>query len=424
MSPPPGNRPPATDDTVTEDQVSRARANARQAIAAFEAIGVLARAEDLPPDALPPSARRSPAQEHARLARTLCALRHLADQFSGLSFGDVLDAAHEQYRLPSTGYARPTAAPRVWIADEAIGICERSITAPRPYRGSFWPPDTLSYLRGYASQHGLGFESAVAVLTTRLTADLRHYADYQGADFQQALSAGLTAHARQRLSAEGPFETGQDPAPSSQTATTVPFRPTATNQGVVISATDAEWLLVRTAARNQGREQHGVPADQRDADDQRALAEALAGARGRPAGEILNGLAPRIAARITQIEDGPATAAELGREHGRTEAPPYCDLDIDGDATALMRALGETEWMTDANHSYRVSLVIAYADAYRQAAGRGPAPAESPARIAARDFPPASPPAAQPGTPGTPDPARRRRNARQGQPRPGHRPGA
>lgn len=420
MSPPPGDRPPAADDTATGDQVSRARANARQAIAAFEVVGGLARAEDLPPDTLPPGARRSPAQEHARLAGTLCALRHLADQFSGLSFSDMLDAAHEQYRLPSTGYARPTAAPRVRIADEAIGICERSITAPRPYRGSFWPPDTLSYLRGYASLHGLGFESAVAALTTRLTADLRHYADHHGTDFQQALAAGLTAHARQRLSAEGPFETGQDPAPRSPAATE-PFRPAATNQGVVISAADAEWLLIRTAARNQEREQHGVPADQRDADDQRVLAEALADTRGRPADEILNELAPRIAARIGQIEDGPAIAAGLGREHGRTGAPPYCDLDIDGDATALMRALGETERMTNANHPHRLSLVIAYTDAYQQAAERGPAPAESPARIAARDFPPAGPPTAQPGTT---DPARRRRDARQGQPRPGPRPGA
>ena len=55
----------------------------------------------------------------------------------------------------------------------------------------------------------------------------------------------------------------------------------------------------------------------------------------------------RPPAGVTQIEGGPQ-AAELGREHGRTGSPPYCDLRVDGDATTLLHALGETEWMTDA----------------------------------------------------------------------------
>ena len=399
------------------DQVPRARASARHAVAAFEAIGGLARAEALPADAFPPAARRGPGQDQARLARTLCALRHLADQFAGLSFGDMLDAAHQQHSQPGAGRNRPAAAARVRRADEATGICERNITTPRQYRGSFWPPDTLASLHGYASQHGLRLDSAVAALTTQLIADLRHCADHQGTDFQQALAAGLTAHAAHRLSAEGPFETGQDPAPRSPTAT---FPPCATNQGVVISPADAEWLLIRTAARNQAREQHGLPADRRDADDQRVLAEALADARSRPAGEILTALAPRIAERIAQIEDGPATATELGREHGRAGAPPYCDLKTEGDAAALMRALGETEAMTDANHQYRVLLVTEYADAYRQAAGDGPAPA----RIAARDFPRTNPPTARAGTPGTAGAARQSQAAPKDRPRHGPRPGA
>ena len=89
----------------------------------------------------------------------------------------------------------------------------------------------------------------------------------------------------------------------------------------------------------------------RDADDERVLAEALAEASGQSTATILTGLAPQIADRVTQIEHGARAAAELGREHGQTGTPPYCDLEIDGDATTLLHALGETEWMTDANHS-------------------------------------------------------------------------
>ncbi len=58
---------------------------------------------------------------------------------------------------------------------------------------------------------GSAWRKSAGVLTTRLLAGLRHYADHQGSDFQQALAAGLAAHARQRLSAEGPFGPGKTP---------------------------------------------------------------------------------------------------------------------------------------------------------------------------------------------------------------------
>jgi hypothetical protein len=424
MSTPSGNRPPASSSTVNDDRLSSVRANARTAVAAFEAIAGVARAGDRTGDALPVTARRDADQEHARLPRMLCALRHLADEADGIAFGNVLSAANEQYLLLNAGPSQPAAASRVRMADEAISTFERSITAPRQHSSGFWPPDTLSYLHGHASRHGLGFEPAVASLMARLIADLRHYADHQGTDFQQALTTSLQAHALRRLRAEGPFDTGQEPgqlpAPASPMPAGASFQPTATNQGVVVSPVDAEWLLIRTAARNQERWQSGLPAGRRDADDERVLTVALAAARGQAPEEIFTGLAPQIAARVMQIEDGPAAAADLGREHGRTGTPPYCDLDIDGDATALLHALGETEWMTNANHQYRVSLVTAYAEAYQQAAGHGPPSADSPARIASRDFPRQDPPGAQPAAPG-PDRPTRTRGYR---PRHGPRPGA
>src|SRR5205807_740935 len=130
----------------------------------------------------------------------------------------------------------------------------------------------------------------------------------------------------------------------------VSFHPVATNQGVVVSPGDAEWLLIRTAARNQERWDNDLPHHQRDNDDERVLTDALAQARSQAPSEIVTGLAPKIAAKVMQIEDGPAAAADLGRDHGRAGTRPYCDLEIDGDATALLQALGETEWTTDANH--------------------------------------------------------------------------
>ena len=84
-----------------------------------------------------------------------------------------------------------------------------------------------------------------------------------------------------------------------------------------------------------------------------------------------------------------------------------------------MHALGETEPMTDANAPYRLALVTAYAEAYRQASTQGPAAAASPARIAAQGFPRHPGPPATPAGPTAPDPADRRPRARPGS-RPRH----
>jgi hypothetical protein len=408
MSAPPGDQPPAPGSTRGDDRLSSIRANARTAVAAFQAITGIAQAGDHAKGALPATARPGPGQDHARVPRMLCALRHLTDQAGGIAFSDVLSAASQRYLLLSAG--RAATASRAVIAEEAISIFERSISAPGQHTTGLWPPQALSSLHGYASRNGLGFESAVASLMAQLIADLRHYADHQGTDFGQALTAGLRAHALRRLRAEGPFQTGQEPGQLQAPAFPLPagasFPPAATNQGVVVSPADAEWLLIRTAARNQERWQNGLPADRRDTDDERVLTEALAAASGQAPEKIFTGLAPQIAARVMQIEDGPAAAARLGREHGRASTPPCCDLDAGGDAAGLLHALGETEWTTNATRPYRASLVTAYAEAYQQAAVHGPPAGHSPALSAARDFPRQGTPDAQATAPGPGRPAR------------------
>ena len=364
---------------MNDDRDASFRANTRRAIAAFEAVGFCAEARSRQTSPLP--ARANPERDLERLAGMLCGIRHLTDQFSGLRFHEVLSTANELYDRGRS--IRPTVATEPTAASHAIDIYERSLRALTRRRGrAYWPPDTLADLNSHAASR----------LTAGLIASLRHYADQQGIGFSAAIADALRAHARQRLSAEGPFETGLNPAQPRATtlspAPSPPFEPVATNQGVVTSFGDAEWLLIRATARIREFEHRGFgTTNHRDLDDRRALADALAGAYGRPAGEILGQLAPQIAARVTEIERGPAAAAELGREHSRTGIQPHCDLSIDGDATALLNTFGETERMTSANHPYRLSLVVAYADAYKEASRHGLPGADSPARSAARDFP-------------------------------------
>ncbi len=364
------------------------RANNQRAIAALEAVAAYAQTPPWETSSLP--ARADPEPDRERLSRVLCGVRHLSDQFYGLRFRQVRGAADELYRWART--AMPGSSAGAAAAAAAIDIYELVTPAQMRRLGSIWPLDTLAEFDSYASSRGISREAAVARLTSGLVASLRQYADHQGLDFGSALAAGLRAHAQQCLSVYGPIDTGlvPDRRPAtvlSPSAAAPPFEPVVTYQGVVTDFGDAEWLLIRTAARIEQQEHHGYLTSDRDLDDRAALTGALATSCGLPEPGVLGQLTSKIAARVIEIEHSPAEAARLGREHGRAGIEPYCDLDIDGDATALLGALGETEWMTDANHGYRVSLVIAYADAYKQVNQHGPSAADSPAPIAAGDFP-------------------------------------
>ena len=243
---------------MNDDRDASFRANTRRAIAAFEAVGFFAQTRSWQTSPLP--ARTNPERDLERLAGMLCGIRHLTDQFSGLRFHDVLSTANELYDWARS--IRPAAATEPTAASHAIDIYERSLRAPTRRHGrAFWPPDTLADLNSYASSRGIRLESAAARLTAGLITSLRHYADQQGVGFSAAMADGLRAYARQRLSAEGPFETGLDPAQPRATtlspAASPPFEPVATNQGVVTSA--------RNAARDFPRQhlpspQAGAPA--------------------------------------------------------------------------------------------------------------------------------------------------------------------
>ena len=330
--------------------------------------------------------------------------RHIREKDPGRSSHDARGADSALPAVPAESASERAARSaeggecRAAAAARAIDVCHRSISTPARFRGSAWPPGSLAGLREYAAWAGQGFPAAIGSITGQLITDLRHYAGRQHIDFGTAMIAADQAYASQRLAAEGPFQTGLDPdqhpasalAPSPAASGLI-----ATRQGIVTSFAEAEWLLVRTAARIDYQTRNAPASSyEPDEDDLLALSRALGGMCGQPAEQIVRRLTPQIEARIAEIERGPDTAAELGREHGQAGTEPYCDLDIDGDATALMHALGETEPMTGANYPYRLNLVTAYAQAYRQASTQGPAAAASPARIAAEGFPtvPAGPP--------------------------------
>jgi len=407
---------------MAEDQIFSERAAGQHAVAAFEAIAGYAQERLRPWTADGREGGREPAQDHYRLSGMLCALRHLTDKYAEVSFRSVLEDSNHEYRRQRADPHRTLAAGAA-AAARAIDACHRSINAPQQFRDSAWPPDALANLREYAAWAGQGFPAVIGSITGQLITGLWHYADRQHIDIGTAMTAADQAYATQRLAAEGPFHTGLDlgqhpasalaPSPAAPASGLI-----AARQGIVTSFADAEWLLVRTAARIDYQARH-APASpyEPDEDDLLALSRALGGMCGQSAGQIVIQLTPRIEARIAEIERGPQTAAELGRAHGQSGTEPYCDLEIDGDATALMHALGETEPMTDANHPYRLNLVTAYAEAYRQASAQGPAAAAAPARIAAQSFPRHPGPPATSAGPVALDPA-----ARRARPRPGSRP--
>jgi hypothetical protein len=335
--------------------------NSQRAAAGFEAIIAYVQASD--PDLV-----------QDRLVRLLCDLRHYAHRTNGLGFAEVLERAREDHERQQAGVAslaRDMAAARA--------VDGHKLHAPQR-----------------DGERDAAVEKASAGLSPALISDLWHYADTHGADFTEVLAMSERSYTEQRLQEEGPFLAGCHtisralPSPSPAVPS---FQPAATSQGVVTSVGDAEWLLVRTAARLQELEQRGhtALALPSDISDRRVLSEALGAACELTGPEVLRRLEPWIRERVESIRSGVADAAAMGHEHGVTGIEPYCRLDMDGHDSRLMDAFGETEPTTDANALHRLALIRAYTTAYARARKQAGA---APAELAERDFPqgPGAPP--------------------------------
>ena len=310
---------------ATEEQVFSGWANGHRAHAAREAINAYWKAQLQPGEAAGSGTGGDPGEVHDRLSRMTCALRHLADGIAGMSFAPALSSADADY-IRQSGLVSPAViARRAATAAQALDVYDLKVMMP-----PLWVPgrrdDNLADLRHRADMQELSFEAVMDRLTAELLCDLHYYADQHNTDFESVLAASYRAYARQRLSVEGPFGTGQDsslrPALLIPSAAAPAFELIATHQGIVASFADAEWHLVRTAARIDYQARH-APAYpyERDEDDLIALSRALGGMCGLSAEQIILQLTPRIEARIAEIEQGPEKAAELGHEHGHAGIP-------------------------------------------------------------------------------------------------------
>jgi hypothetical protein len=324
----------------------------------------------------------TPATSRARLTALLTGLMHCADAGAArFSFEQALAAGREQYRRYADGML-PARRPRSAAADVALASYHRALAGQAKPRSA--EPATITFLARHA---GTTLGEAAASLTARLLADLQLYAVLHDLSFAGALSASRSSYAAGLLRQHGPFDPGTDTRQDAALplpAGAEPFRPLPVCAGVVISCTDAEWLLVRTEARIRdiSRVSGPRPATAADIEDRDRLAAVLAAVHGTSGDAILTRLEAAVAGRARDLADGPAAAAALGYQHGITGAYPYA-RPHEGEEL-LMAALGETEPASQENAPHRWALIAAYLNAYDRAQRHRSA---APALHAVRDFP-------------------------------------
>ena len=174
-------------------------------------------------------------------------------------------------------------------------------------------------------------------LLADLIASLHHYADARGIDFETAVGAAQTAYGRHRADEENPYRIGDEvhlhqrrdshvpgrgvvssifpgrdgtpvyhvrfpgqahtvPLRGSDIGPAASFPRVATRRGAAESLTEAERLLVETAARIRACEQRQVPPHGEDIVDENSLVEAIGRACAIGDDDVLHHLEPQIAA--------------------------------------------------------------------------------------------------------------------------------
>jgi hypothetical protein len=321
-----------------------------------------------------------PGTDGSRVTALLTGLMHCADEYlRGFSFEQALAAGREQYRRARDRMllARQPAAA---AASLALGIYENALASQARPR-----PAGLSTIAFLTKAGEMTLAQATAAVTANLLTDLEQYATVHGIGFGEALSGSRSAYAAQLIDHHGPFEPGTGTRRTAVLAIPPggqPLRPVPVSAGVVISGTDAEWLLVRTQARIRDTQRTGADPFPSDLEDRRLLTTALADLHDAASQDILTRLGPSITARALDLRNGPAAAAALGYQHGITGAYPYA-RPHEGEEP-LLAAFGETEPTTAANTPHRQRLISACVNAYARAQRH---PAARPARHAMRDFP-------------------------------------
>ncbi len=227
---------------------------------------------------------------------------------------------------------------------ERLDMASRLFYDYRQQAGDMDPP-AYEYLADPADED-LGDQDLMAALI----GDLRHYADWRGIDFDNAIAAGNAAYHQRRAEEEHPYslgeevehpqrrrdqesaedsaplasrgiitsiyaerdgtqtyyvrflgETGTWPCKSADLRPAPAFPRTAASQGTVESLADAERVLVEAGARIRSCQLRDTPPPTRDITDRDTISAALAQACDLAAPDILRLLAPQIAAWTAQI---------------------------------------------------------------------------------------------------------------------------
>ena len=238
---------------MPEDRIASFRANNQRAIAALEAVAAYAQTR--------PWQTSLPPRRTTRSGTTSACPGCCADYgTSATSSTDSVSTRSAVPRTNSTSGPGPPCQPRPpgrRLPQQAIDIYEL-VRPPRcGGRAASGPWTSWRSSTATRASRGISREAAVARLTSGLVASLRQYADHQGLDF--SVGNGRRAPGTRPAVPERVRPHRHRARPERRRATTLspaaapPFEPVVTHQGVVTAFGDAEWLLIRTAARIERR---------------------------------------------------------------------------------------------------------------------------------------------------------------------------
>jgi len=309
------------------------------------------------------------------------------------------------------------------------------MTGPGNTDRAAWAARAIEAFQSAAGHHG-GLDAAEAA--GNLITALCHHADRHGISFGAILTASSDAYLSQRAGEQHAYKPGdevriRDGAVLAPSLTTLPrlgivtalypspdrtqqyairfpgeinampftgpeiepappFQPVRTGQGTVASLAEAEEVLISTAARIQVSHLHKTRPARADVKDRHLLASALGHACGLTPEEMLRQAEIKVTATVRR-ELAMQAAADLGREHARTGAPPF-ETELET-ATRLAGVLREKGCALPGDDPSARELLWEYRFAFgheqtglpRPGPSRPQGNTASPAELAGQDFP-------------------------------------
>jgi hypothetical protein len=337
----------------------------------------------------------------------------------------------------SDGYAPgreniPSPAPRAGAAGHVRGA---AVTRPANAERAAWAAQGIEAFQS-AAGHNRGLDTAEAIGS--LITALCHYADRRGISFGTVLTASSDAYLSQHASEQHGYQAGDEvrirdgvvlspslaslprlgivaalypsaertqqyairfpgevnamPFTGSEIEPAPPFQPVRTRQGTVASITEAEEVLISTAARIQISHLHKTRPARADLQDRQLLASVLGQACDLTPQEMLRQAEIKVTATV-QRELALQAAADLGREHARTGTRPFeTELETAARLADVLRKKGCALPRDDPSPpellwEYRFAFGHEKTAPHRPRPPRSQRNAASPAELAGRDYP-------------------------------------